>query len=204
MTDLLGPVAGSGFAVPRNRGLRVLWRANDMVSRSGDWVAATLLFVVFVLLLLQVVSRYAVAIPAFWLEEVARIGLIWIASLAAGAAVWRRDHVTITAVADALPKSASIVLQVVADIVVALTAALLALAAVEVAVVLADRRTTAAQLSRSMLYIPLVVGFAMMALHSMSLLMFGRMPSTWFTAPASARAPISPGFTDVMEEDPTP
>lgn len=206
MTDALGPVAGIGFAVPRNRGLRVLWRVNDVISRAGDSIAATLLFGVFVLLLLQVVSRYAVAIPAFWLEEVARIGLIAIASLAAGAAVWRRDHVAITALADAFPRPLRVGLQVFADVVVMVTAGLLMLAAIEVAVVLADRTTTAAQLSRSVFYIPLAVGFAMMTLHSATLLAFGRMPTSWFTTPAPVRkaARRSPVFSDVMEEDPTP
>lgn len=81
----------------------------DSRSATPGWMqpiefsAATLVASITVLLLVGVVSRYILGKPILWVDEVVSLQFIWVAMLGATIAVYRNDHVRLSAVVDMLP-----------------------------------------------------------------------------------------------------
>jgi len=57
-----------------------------------------------VVVLAEVIFRYALLLPLFWTEEFARYCLVWSSLLGAGVALKRGEHIAVTFFADKLPK----------------------------------------------------------------------------------------------------
>ncbi len=77
-----------------------------ILGKSVDYVAATLLAAMTVLVFLQVLFRYWLQLPLDWGEEVSRYLFIWSAMLGAAIGTKRRAHFGIDFLVKALPSSA--------------------------------------------------------------------------------------------------
>lgn len=78
----------------------------EVCHRTASWLGAILLLAIFVVILAQVVFRYALGRPLVWTEEVARYLYIWTCYLGAALAFRRGMHVRIGALVDRLPPAA--------------------------------------------------------------------------------------------------
>src|SRR5690625_2796698 len=69
---------------------------NKMLIRLEKWLAGAFLGLLFVLLVIQVVSRYVFSSPLPWTEEAARYAMVWLVFLAAAYMSATDGHITIT------------------------------------------------------------------------------------------------------------
>ena len=67
-------------------------------------VAASLMVTIVMLLLVSVVTRYFLAIPIIWIEEVIGTAFVWLAMLGATIAMHRHEHLRLTLFLGMLPE----------------------------------------------------------------------------------------------------
>lgn len=79
-------------------------------------ITAFLMMVMVALTLLQVVSRYALAIPFPWSEELARLDLIYLTFFGSIVAFQRREHLKVEVLVHALPPGVRRWLAVIIDL----------------------------------------------------------------------------------------
>ena len=70
-----------------------------------EWTAGLLLFVLLVVGVLQVTSRYTGLMFVPWTEEVARLLFVWVVWIGAAAAVVRGGHIRFDFLVERLPRS---------------------------------------------------------------------------------------------------
>jgi TRAP-type C4-dicarboxylate transport system permease small subunit len=88
------------------------------LAHVEEGLAAALLVFVFVILGLQIVTRFVLRDPLFWTEEAARYAFVWIVALGAAQCVTSRSHIAMDIVPSMLPERARLVLRLVLDIMV--------------------------------------------------------------------------------------
>ena len=76
-----------------------------MLGKGIDYITATLLAVMTILVFMQVLFRYWLHLPLDWGEEVSRYLFIWAAMLGAAIGTKRRAHFGIDFLVKALPSS---------------------------------------------------------------------------------------------------
>ena len=143
----------------RSRALRALMHA----ERAA---AVALLGAVFTLVLFQVVSRYVLAAPLVWTEEVARYALIWLTLVGSGLVMARRRHITARVFSRALGPRGTAVLEIGANLAVMAVAGTLAVLSWQVATALAGVASPAAGASLAWVYGSGVPGFGLVCLHA--------------------------------------
>lgn len=87
---------------PTNGLVAALNTSSRFVARQEKRVAATLAILVFVLVLANIITRL-MKVSVFWIDELAIYMMIWMAFLAASAALESREHIAVTLLTDALP-----------------------------------------------------------------------------------------------------
>jgi TRAP-type C4-dicarboxylate transport system permease small subunit len=71
-----------------------------------EWMAGLLLFVLLVVGVIQVTSRYTGLVFVPWTEEVARLLFVWVVWIGAAAAVFRGSHIRFDFLVERLPQRA--------------------------------------------------------------------------------------------------
>ncbi len=69
-----------------------------------EWTAGSLLFVLLVVGMLQVTSRYTGLMFVPWTEEVARLLFVWVVWIGAAAAAFRGSHIRFDFLVERLPR----------------------------------------------------------------------------------------------------
>lgn len=109
--DILGdPAAEEGFQTQR---VASRWMFPIEV------LAATLMAVIVILLLVSVLTRYFLATPVVWIEEVVSTGFVWLAMLGAAIAMHRHEHLRLTLFRGMLPERLRLAVHACALVVVA-------------------------------------------------------------------------------------
>ena len=70
-----------------------------------EWTAGLLLFVLLVVGVLQVTSRYTGLMFVPWTEEVARLLFVWVVWIGAAAAIFRGSHIRFDFLVERLPRA---------------------------------------------------------------------------------------------------
>jgi TRAP-type transport system small permease protein len=128
-------------------------------------VCATLLAATFVVIFLQVVTRYVFDSPLPWTEELARYLLVWLTFAAAGYVTARRLHISVDLFIAKLGKRLVLVVDTFALLVVLAVAGAMAIAAFDAAQS-ATTHAPATGLPVSVLYLAGFTGFALMFIHT--------------------------------------
>ncbi len=136
------------------------------VASLEDIVACALLVLVTVLLLAQVVSRFVAAIPIYWSEEIARLGLVWVSLIGAGYVTAKGTHLVIVTIAELFPRWMQSVLKYSAEAIVVASSVVMAGACLDLTFSFSDITLTASGLPRSLLFVGGVLGFTLIAFHS--------------------------------------
>lgn len=79
-------------------------RTSDIVNRIAEIGITIIISIMAVVMLAEVIFRYALLLPLFWTEEFARYCLVWSSLLGAGVALKRGEHIAVIFFADKLPK----------------------------------------------------------------------------------------------------
>ena len=80
---------------------------NPLVSRllkPIEFISATLMTVIVVMLLVGVVSRYVFSLPIVWIDEVVSISFLWLAMLGSAIAMYRNEHLRLTLFLQMMPE----------------------------------------------------------------------------------------------------
>ena len=83
-----------------------LSRVCARLDRVQQECLALALAILFLVLLAQILSRFAFRIPLVWTEELSRLSMIWMVFLGAALAIRRRGHFVVEFVVQALPAGA--------------------------------------------------------------------------------------------------
>lgn len=126
-----------------------------------------LLISMLLLVLAQVVSRYVSALPAFWIEEVARLTLVWITFLGAAVAVARGINLVVTFLSDRFGAAYTRAARIGSGILELVCFLTLALASWELLDQLGAVSTSASGLPRGLLFLAPLIGFTLAAIHTL-------------------------------------
>lgn len=92
-------------------------------SSGGSWynafeqyLAGGLIAALFLVLNLQIFTRYVLGSPLSWTEEVARYLFVWMVFIGSAAAMLDRSHVAIEMFVDALEPRARLLIRLVSDV----------------------------------------------------------------------------------------
>lgn len=146
------------------RVLRTVW------THPVEWACGVLMAAIATVVFLQVFTRYVLAYPWGWPEELARILFVWVALLGAALAFRRTGHFSIDALAGVLPASARRRIAVAMRLVLLGFLLLVAYLGLLATLRVREQLTTAMEISISWGYASVPVSFACMAFEMARLL----------------------------------
>lgn len=147
--------------------------AGKVLRTAEKWLLATesalgiiLVAAMFLLLVTQVITRNIVHLPLFWIEEVARLTMIWLVLIGVGFGVGKGLHLTVTAIVDRFRATPRIWIGRLVLLIVITTSIPLLWAAWELVGTLGAITTSSGALPRSLFFIPTVIGYALATVHA--------------------------------------
>lgn len=144
------------------------WRASLRgLVKAEEWLCFALVLSVLGLVVYQVVGRYVFTRPSVWSEELARFALVWLTFVAAGYVMSQGSHVTVVVGSKLLGPRGGAILQSVASVVVLLACAVLLALSPDFLAEAGQIASPAASVPMSWVYGAAVVGFGLMAVHSL-------------------------------------
>lgn len=162
----------SRTAVPPSGRDALLSRFDRWFVRLNRALIGALMIAMFLLVFVNVVTRYGFGFSLSWGEEVARFLMIWVTFLGAGLALREGRHVAIELVQERLSERARRGLRLLIGLAILIFLALLVLFGVQFVVFGWSKVTIATQIPRGIPYLAIPLGAAMFALHLV--LVFGR------------------------------
>ncbi|WP_425843595.1 TRAP transporter small permease [Agrococcus sp. TSP3-2-1] len=118
------------------------------------------------LVILQVMSRYVFASPFSWTEELARFVFIWMVFAGAAFVTARRRHIAVQLYGGGRTGKVVGVVEAIATVIVIATAVAMAIGAAELMQATARLTSPGTNVSLPVVYASAVVGFALIAFHS--------------------------------------
>lgn len=104
--------------------MKVIKTIKDKILFAYQLVAAITLVVLIAAAAIQVVTRYVIAQPPGWTDELARFAFVWCSALGAVVALDKGMHAGITLLEEKLPEAGRRVLKIICTILVIAMAAL--------------------------------------------------------------------------------
>lgn len=92
-------------------------RKSNMFFRVQEYAGLALFFLMCLLMILQLLSRYVFSSPLLFTEEFSRLAYVWVAFLGMAVAHRRRDHIRIDLFTDMLPAGVKKALDAVTQVV---------------------------------------------------------------------------------------
>lgn len=145
------------------------------VERLLDVLLGAMLLVMVLAIAYQVFGRYVLGQAPSWGEELARYLMVWMTMLGSAAELRNGGHITVTAVADRLPRRWLGLLLTLRDICVCATCGLLVDAGIELASIMHRQSSPAFEIPVSIPYAAQPVGFALILLL-VAVARLGRQP----------------------------
>ena len=137
-----------------------LW---TLCTHPVEWACGVLMAAIATVVFLQVFTRYVLAYPWGWPEELARILFVWVALLGAALAFRRAGHFSIDALSGALPVPLRRRLAVAMRLSLLAFLLLVAYLGLQATLRVREQLTTAMEISISWGYASVPVSFACMA-----------------------------------------
>ena len=150
-------------------GLRAMIRKVDMVLDKLESTTAMICFVFMMcLVLFGVLSRFVLHIPMMWLEEASRYLMVTGAYIGVSMATRERAHLVLTFMVDVLPEKIRRVVIIAREIISIAAYVLFTGFSISFLIQVCSFHQKSAALRWPMwiMYIPLVVGFGLSALHA--------------------------------------
>jgi TRAP-type C4-dicarboxylate transport system permease small subunit len=144
-------------------GLRPLRILTSVFSHPVEWACGLLMAGITVSVFLQVITRYVLAYPLDWPEELARILFVWVALLGAVLALRRAAHFSIGALTDRFPRPVQRGLAIGLGFLLLGFLVLVAWLGLEAALRVRDQQSAAMEVSMAWGYAAVPVGFTLMA-----------------------------------------
>lgn len=155
--------------------MRYLAQTVDGLNRSMSLLCHIILIVIVCVIAGQVFLRFIVNQPTSWSEELALLLLIWYGMISVGVAVGRHGHIAIMTLRNLLPKFGRQFVDVLAQTMILLFAAVVFWNALDLIAIVGGQRMPAMGVSKTWLYYPTLVGTLLMAINALSNLLLGRI-----------------------------
>ena len=146
-------------------GLRPLRVFSSLFSHPVEWACGVLMTGITISVFLQVITRYVLAYPLDWPEELARILFVWVALLGAVLALRRAAHFSIGTLTDLFPRPLRRGLAVGLRVVLLGFLVLVAWLGLDAALRVRDQQSAAMEISMTWGYAAVPVAFALMAVE---------------------------------------
>jgi TRAP-type transport system small permease protein len=153
----IAPQAGPGIDPRPVRALVAVERVVSVVLMAA--LAGLTLF--------QIVSRYVLATPFPWTEELARYSMVWLTFVSAALVMSQGRHIAVTAIGDRFGGRVRIAMYVFAHLLVVAVCVVLLTASREFIEAMGRIRAPASRLPMSVVYGASTVGFALLGLHAL-------------------------------------
>ncbi len=144
--------------------MKVIKTIKDKILFAYQLVAAITLVVLIAAAAIQVVTRYVIAQPPGWTDELARFAFVWCSALGAVVALDKGMHAGITLLEEKLPEAGRRVLKIICTILVIAMAALVGVKGVSLVSVTVTVLSPSLHLSVSKMFIGGVLPGIMMAI----------------------------------------
>ena len=128
-------------------------------------VIGVILAVISVSLIYQVFGRYVLNSAPGWTEEVARMLIVWLTMLGAGACLRGGSHIAVTVLVNALPRGLRHLVLWLRDLAILVTVGVLAWAGARFALLNATQDSAALEIPMAWAYSSLCVGALLVALQ---------------------------------------
>lgn len=147
----------------------VVGRILDVVHRGLVWIVASILGVQATLLVVQVVARYVFEESQSWIDETARIGLIWLVFLGSAVLIRERRHLAIRYVVGRLPSRVAFGVGLATTVLLAVLFVIFLSGAVEAWDAAARLTTPSLGLPRTVTTAPALIGFGLSLVYVVEL-----------------------------------
>ena len=162
-------------------------RAEQVLVRVNGAVIAGMLFVMFLLVFANVVTRYAFGFSLNWAEEASRFLMIWITYLGAGLAMREGQHAAITLLQNLLPDRIARWLRALVALIMIAFMATLAFLGFQYSKMTMDQTTAGLRLPSGAVYLAVPLGAIGFVLHLIAGLRdYVKGPSTESSEPTEA------------------
>jgi TRAP-type C4-dicarboxylate transport system permease small subunit len=162
-------------------------RAEQVLVRVNGAVIAGMLFVMFLLVFANVVTRYAFGFSLNWAEEASRFLMIWITYLGAGLAMREGQHAAITLLQNLLPDRIARWLRALVAFIMIAFMATLAFLGFQYSKMTMDQTTAGLRLPSGAVYLAVPLGAIGFVLHLIAGLRdYVKGPSTESSEPTEA------------------
>jgi TRAP-type C4-dicarboxylate transport system permease small subunit len=152
---------------------RVMRKFSYLVNRAGECGLIFFVALLSLLVLIQVVFRYALDLPLFWTEESARYCLVWASLLGAGVGLKRGEHIAITYLTQHLPPGFRRPVLAFSWICTGVLLIVILWGGIRMVKVTHCQISPALQIPMSVPYLAVPVGAAMMLIHLLALFLEG-------------------------------
>jgi TRAP-type C4-dicarboxylate transport system permease small subunit len=145
-------------------------RAADVWQLRGalpECVCALLLSILVLMIFVQVITRYVLAFPLTWSEEVVSFSFVWLCFLGAAVALKYRGHIIVSFLVDPFPAPVKKVIAALTGLAVVAFAALVAVAGYNMMVLTHAQISPALGAPMSFVYASLPVSSALMAYYEL-------------------------------------
>lgn len=143
------------------------WRLYALLVDGERLLAGALLIAVFAMIIFQVFTRYVLATPLPWTEEIARLLVVWLTFVGAGFVSSRNAHIAVDILAVYLPRRLATASQIFALLLVVAAAGYMVWAAISLMVLTGPLEMTASSLPMPLLYGAVLVGYLMILGHTL-------------------------------------
>lgn len=147
-------------ALSRVRGLRQIRRG---VFATLEAAIFAMVLAIVVLVTAQVFTRYVLELPVNWLEEAARMILVWLVMLGAAVAAERKEHYVIDFIVRGLPRKVALLLLLITNVLGIVFLAILAMKGIQYFESALRTFYVSLNVPRGYVYVALPVGALLMA-----------------------------------------
>lgn len=142
------------------------WTVERWIIRIERWGSIAFLLVIVGLVVLQVVTRYLLAHPPLWSEEMARYALVWLTFIGAAWLGSINDHLTVHGLDVLLSLRGKVVLDAIVQLAVGVTAVVVLVNSSAFLRSVANQHSAAGGISMLWVYGCVALGLALIALHA--------------------------------------
>jgi TRAP-type C4-dicarboxylate transport system permease small subunit len=145
--------------------MKILSRIDKIITPIVQAMIAVLLFMMLIIGLMQVLTRYVFSFSFIWSEELLRLCMLWAAFLAASLGVREKKHIGLEMVVQKFSEPFRIKFEFVLNIIVATLLCIFWFLAMKLTIFMSDMVSPILQISKSLWYLSVLSGFTLMVFY---------------------------------------
>jgi TRAP-type C4-dicarboxylate transport system permease small subunit len=145
--------------------MKILRRIDTIVTPAVKTMIALLLFMMLIIGLMQVLTRYVFSFSFTWSEELLRLCMLWAAFLSASLGVREKKHIGLEMVVQKFTESFRMKFEIFLNIIVATLLCIFWFLALKLTIFMSDMVSPILQISKLVWYLSVLSGFTLMVFY---------------------------------------